>query len=59
MTDDRQPRATPAFRQAGVGQLVTRSCMGCNKAKTTTGSTGSGLRWRCAGCSTQRMKETA
>lgn len=39
------------FRAVGIGSLVTRSCMGCQRPRLTTGSTGSGLRWRCAECS--------
>jgi hypothetical protein len=43
------------YRAAGPGSMVTRSCMGCHKAKLTTGGTGVGIRWRCAGCSGRRL----
>lgn len=55
MTDNpRNQPAMPAFRPVGTGSLVTRNCMGCGKNKTTTGSTGSGLRWRCGACSKEK-----
>lgn len=56
MTDDRQPAPMPGFRSVGTGSLVTKNCMGCNKHRLTTGSTGSGIRWRCAECSKPKDK---
>lgn len=58
-SDDRNAPSAPGFRPVGSGSLVTRNCMGCGLWKTAIGSSGSGLRWRCAGCSTQRTKEAA
>lgn len=56
MTDERpnQP-AMPAFRHVGSGSLVTKHCMPCGKWKLTAGSTGSGIRWRCAACSPKKV----
>lgn len=60
MTDEqRNQPGMPGFRAVGVGSLVTKNCMGCHKHKLTTGSSGSGIRWRCAECIKQRKKETA
>ena len=56
MNDDRQPAAMPGFRSVGVGSLVTKNCLPCGKWKLTTGSTGSGIRWRCAECSKPKVK---
>ena len=54
------PRAAAEVRpNAGVGHAITRMCAGCNKAKNAIGSTGLGLRWRCAACSLARAQSRA
>jgi hypothetical protein len=58
MTDEpRHQPGVPAFRFVGPGSLVTKSCMGCGKNKLTGGSTGQGIRWRCAACSSERLAQ--
>lgn len=47
---NKQSPGVPAFRQQGVGSLVTRRCTACGLHRTTRGSTGSGLTWRCQHC---------
>jgi hypothetical protein len=52
-------RTTPdvAWRAAGIGMSANRLCMGCNTAKSQTGSAGQGVRWRCAACLAQREQQ--
>lgn len=60
MTDEqRNQPGMPAFRHVGTGSLVTKHCLRCDRWKLTTGSSGSGIRWRCAACKKPKVKETA
>jgi hypothetical protein len=54
-------RTTPdvAWRAAGIGMSASRLCMGCNTAKSQTGSAGQGVRWRCAACIAARIEKKA
>lgn len=55
-SDERNSAPAPAWRNGGPGSLVTRSCMGCQQHRTTTGGTGFGLRWRCRFCIEAKKK---
>lgn len=49
----------PGFVPSGVGQCISRLCMGCNKPRMALGSTGTGPYWRCGECTAARAARRA
>ncbi len=59
MSDRLSSHQDRPWRAAGIGMSASRLCMGCNTAKSQTGSAGHGIRWRCAACLASRAAKKA